>query len=94
MNTANANLDGIVVEGNKCTVSYNTASNNGFVGIEADGTGHLITQNVAMNNGSLFGEPLDYQINCPSTVTNNTSTNGFPTSYEIFGTDCHLANNQ
>jgi hypothetical protein len=95
MNTANFNTVGIALpDANKCTVSYNTASNNSDVGIGAGGvsvggSGHLVTQNVAMNNGSFF----DYTINCPSTVTNNTSTNGFPTSYLINGTDCHLANN-
>ena len=103
MNTANSNGSGImtahgVTDGDKCTVSYNTANDNRFVGIDAGvtfglGTGHLITQNVALHNGTVeFGE-VDFAINCPSTVTNNNSTNGFPASYLLDGTDCHLVNN-
>jgi parallel beta helix pectate lyase-like protein len=95
MNTANNN-DGfgiVTINGNRCTVSYNTASNNGFVGIDVGagdlgGTGHLVTQNVALDN-----DIVDYTIKCPSDVTNNTSTNGFPASYEIDGTGCHFVNN-
>ena len=78
--------------GNKCTVSYNTANDNGIVGIDAGdsgGTGHLITQNVALHNGAT----IDFAIDCPSNVTNNTSTAAFPTSYLLNGTGCHLVNN-
>jgi parallel beta-helix repeat protein len=89
MNTASANQVGIDLgSGNKCTVSYNTASHNTFAGIRALGTGHLVTHNVAMNNGF-----VDYVINCPSDVTNNDSTDGFPDSYDINGTGCHFVNN-
>jgi len=94
MNTANFNAVGVALpDGNKCTVSYNTASNNFSVGIDAGaffvgGSGHLVTQNVALGNGS-----FDYAINCPSTVSNNTSTHGFPASYLFNGTSCHLTNN-
>jgi len=90
MNTANANgTDGIVLAGNKCTVSYNTANGNGNVGIAfVVGTGELITQNVALNNSA-----FDYEFGCPSDVTNNDSTNGFPASYLLFGTGCHTVNN-
>jgi parallel beta-helix repeat protein len=92
-NTANTNgpLDGIVTLGNRCTISFNTASNNAGRGISAGGgSGHLVTGNVALNNA--LG--LDYEINCPSTMTNNESTNGFPVSYLLNGTDCHLVNNK
>jgi len=77
----------MLIKGNKCTTSYNTANSN-FVGIETDGTGDLITQNVAIGNSS-----VDYRLNCPSDVTYNTSTNGFPASYLLFGTGCHTVNN-
>ena len=76
--------------GNRCTISFNTASNNAGRGISAgSGSGHLVTGNVALNNAL----DLDYEINCPSTVTNNDSTNGFPASYDLQGTGCHTANN-
>jgi len=94
MNTANSNHNtGIETGGgNKCTVSLNTTSNNAFYGIVAGtsngGSGHLVTQNVALGNGS-----LDYLINCPSTVTYNDSTNGFPASYGFSGAGCHTVNN-
>jgi hypothetical protein len=84
-------------------VSYNTASNNS-VGISALGSGHLVTHNVALNNNSNVGclgvSPsclvalnVDFEIDCPSTVTYNDSTNGFPASYVLNGTGCHTANN-
>ena len=100
MNTANFNVStfglsfGIVTAfANKCTVSYNTASNNGGIGIDAGaefgGNGHLVNHNVALNNA------VDYVIRCPSDVTNNTSTNGFPASYLTTGppTGCRFVNN-
>jgi parallel beta-helix repeat protein len=87
MNTANLNdSEGIRINGNKCTVSYNTASNNQDVGIRTIlGSGHLVTHNVALNNA--------FSIVCPSTVTYNDSTNGFPASYNLVGPGCHTANN-
>jgi hypothetical protein len=90
MNTANFNSGvGIQVRGTKGTVSYNTASRNGTAGITAIvASDHLITRNVALNNGL-----VDYGISCPSDVTFNESTDGFPTSYNLFGTGCHTANN-
>jgi len=91
MNIANANGTGIETAfGNKCTVSFNTSSNNGN-GINAGlfgGNGHLVTQNVALSNSA-----NDYGIACPSDVTNNTSTNGFPASYAFSGSGCHTVNN-
>ena len=86
MNFANGNGTlglgaGIVVGGNKCTVSYNTANGNGFTGIDSGGTGTLVTRNTATNNAD-----VDFGIVCPSDVTNNTSTNGFPASYDLQGT--------
>ena len=70
MNTASDNDQfGIITDGNKCTVSYNTASNNGSAGIDAGasfgGTGHLVTHNVALGNASGSGS-FDYGINCPA----------------------------
>src|SRR5262249_53468763 len=90
MNTANSNgQHGIQLEGSRGTASYNTANGNGGVGIFTGSTGHLITQNVALNNSN-----FDYAFNCPSDVTNNTSTNGFPSSYDVInGTGCHFVNN-
>ena len=75
--------------GNKCTVSYNTANSNGIAGIAAGysdgGTGHLVTRNTATNNAD-----VDFNIACPSDVTNNTSSGG---SYNFIGPGCHLVNN-
>jgi hypothetical protein len=90
MNTANANLQhGIVASGDRCTVSYNTARENLFVGIAVGGGApHLITRNVALDNA------IDYGIVCPSDVTYNESTNGFPASYERVGTGRHFVDNQ
>ena len=77
--------------GNRCTISFNTASNNPGAGIRtAFGSGHLVTGNVALNNA--LG--LDYSISCPSTVTNNASTNGFPASYDLEGTGCKTVGNE
>jgi hypothetical protein len=101
-NTANSNTEfGIVTgppaeppgaSGNRCTVSFNTANDNGRIGIDAGasfgGTGHLVTGNVALDNGE-----FDYAVLCPSTVTNNDSTNGFPASYLLFDIGCHTVNN-
>ena len=73
MSFANGNGHGIVAGGNKCTVSYNTANSNGIAGIAAGysdgGTGHLVTRNTATNNAD-----VDFNIACPSDVTNNTSS--------------------
>jgi parallel beta-helix repeat protein len=91
MNTANSNNVGIGLRfgSNKCTVSYNTASKNGRIGISlAEVVGALVTRNVALDNPE-----IDYQISCPSTVTYNDSTKGFPDSYDLNGTGCHTANN-
>lgn len=89
MNFANGNGHGIVAGGNKCTVSYNTANSNGVAGIDAGfsdgGTGHLVTRNTAINNAD-----VDFNIACPSDVTNNTSSGG---SYNFIGPGCHLVNN-
>ena len=51
---------------------------------------NMVTHNVALNN------TIDYVTRCPSDVTNNTSTNGFPASYLSTGnppTSCHFVNN-
>ena len=78
---------------NRCTISYNTASNNAEAGIDAGlllrGSGHLVTQNIAQDNDG----GLDYAVNCPGAVTNNTSTLGFPTSYELGSAGCQTVNN-
>lgn len=77
--------------GNKATVSYNTVK-NGANGIEvgiAGGTGHLVTRNVALNNAI-----VDYNVNCPSDVTYNSSSNGFPDSYHFEGIGCKTVGNE
>jgi|SRR5215471_4427101 len=94
MNTANFNrTSGITTTvGDKCTVSYNTANNNSAIGIavgvSSAGNGRLVTQNVALGNGD-----FDYEVHCPSTVTNNVSTNGFPDSYFLPGSGCLTTDN-
>jgi parallel beta-helix repeat protein len=107
--TANGNVfAGILVESKRCTISFNTANNNRGPGISAgaadSGSGHLVTHNVALNNNSIVGclgvsaclvnsSNIDFRIGCPSTVTDNDSTNGFPASYDLQGTGCHTTNN-
>ena len=82
---------GIITDGDKCTISYNTANENGERGIDAGhsfgGTGNLVTHNVAKDNGV-----ADYGVNCPSDVTFNVSTFGIG-SYQLSGSGCHTANN-
>jgi parallel beta-helix repeat protein len=94
-NTASSNVAAIVVaNSNRCTISFNTANDNERFGIVAGagfGTGHLVTGNVALNNREGM---FDYQIGCPSTVTNNDSTKGFPASYDLLGNGCKTSNNQ
>jgi Periplasmic copper-binding protein (NosD) len=108
-NTVNGNgfFGGILVQGNRCTISFNTANNNRGPGISAGaadfGSGHLVTHNVALNNNSnvgclgvsacLVNNSVDFVIGCPSTVTDNDSTNGFPASYDLQGPGCHTTNN-
>ena len=102
-NTANFNGVGIQTGnglriGDRCTVTHNTASDNTFTGIDAGatfgGVGHLVTRNVTLANGlGEFGVG-DYVINCPSTVTYNTSTNGFPESYDLVGNGCQTVGNE
>ena len=92
-NTVDFNFaEGIGTQGN-CTVSYNTATFNGGHGISAGGddggSGNLVTHNIARFNGD-----IDYNVQCPSTVTFNTSSSGFPGSYNFVGTGCHVSNNQ
>jgi parallel beta-helix repeat protein len=94
MNTANGNgLNGISLFGDRaCTVSYNTTNDNGQLGVfvkNAPSKTLLITHNTAVNNTD-----DDFRIVCPSTVTFNTSTHGFPTSYEIFGSGCQFVGNE
>jgi hypothetical protein len=92
MNTASDNVDlsiGILV-GDKCTVSYNTANGNANAGITA-GFRSLVTHNTAVNNR---GGLSDFAVRCPSDVTFNTSTNGFPTSYFLDGTGCKTVGNE
>jgi hypothetical protein len=93
-NTVEFNFaEGIRTQGN-CTVSYNTATFNGTHGISVGGddggSGNLVTHNSASNNGG----DIDYNVQCPSTVTFNTSDAGFPSSYNFVGTGCHVSNNQ
>jgi hypothetical protein len=101
MNTANKNGAAIatVTEDRpgalgRCTVSFNTVNNSLRFGIRVDpfedGSGHLVTRNVVLNTQN--GGP-DYTITCPSDVTFNTSTNGFPTSYELSGKGCKTVGN-
>jgi parallel beta-helix repeat protein len=93
MNTANGNGPGGGVEGIRtsggCTVSYNTANDNEGNGIATLGTRDLVTHNTAVNNGS-----HDFLANCPSDVTFNTSSAGFPASYDLIGTGCHAVGNE
>src|SRR5215471_1899014 len=85
MNIVDGNSSGISYFGNG-TVSSNTVTNNSNEGIFAEATA-LITHNVASDNGE------DYRIVCPSTITYNESTNGFPASYILEGDGCHTAHN-
>jgi len=87
-NTANNNVIGILA-GSKTTVSFNTANDNGLLGISV-AEGSLVTRNTATGNAGL----ADFSVQCPSTVTFNTSEFGFPASYEFVGTDCRATNNQ
>ena len=89
-NTANNSAVGILA-GSKSTVSFNTANDNGFFGISV-GEGSLVTRNTATGNAGF----VDFFVGCPSTVTFNTSSFGFPASYNLFGTGtgCHASNNQ
>jgi hypothetical protein len=98
MNTANNNNVGIRAAGNGCTVSYNTVMNNGSGGIVTGGfeaaTNQNITDNVAMDNGTAIDDAgIDYEISCPSIVTNNQSTSGFPLSYRLSGRGCRVHHN-
>jgi hypothetical protein len=104
MNTANDNghvnvvvelaffQNGIMI-GRRCTASYNTANGNRLLGVVGVGTGSLLTQNTAINNNTAAVEPKDFAAACPSTLTFNDSTNGFPASYVLNGNGCHTANN-
>ena len=104
MNTANDNghvnvvaelaffQKGIMI-GRRCTASYNTANGNRLFGVVGLGTGSLLTQNTAINNNTAAVEPKDFAAACPSTLTFNDSTNGFPASYVLNGNGCHTANN-
>jgi hypothetical protein len=97
-NTANSNGEfGGIAPGARCTISFNTANNNTSPGILASafgsGSGALITGNVALNN-NLQGARLDYAIRCPSTVTFNESTNGYPVSYGFIGNGCKANDNE
>ena len=93
MNTLDKNPAGIQVgNGDKCTVSYNTVTASTGTGIEVGfnfGTGYLVTRNVVLNSGG-----FDYSISCPSDVTFNDSTSGFPASYELVGSGCRTAGNE
>jgi hypothetical protein len=105
MNTANDNghvnvvvelaffQHGIII-GPRCTASYNTANGNRLFGVLGLGTGSLLTQNTAINNNTAAVEPKDLGAACPSTVTYNDSTNGFPASYALDGNGCKTNGNQ
>ena len=75
-------------------MSYNTVKNSFSGGIQVDaaedGDRHLVTRNVVVNTSN----GPDYTVNCPSDVTFNTSTNGFPTSYDLLGTGCKTVGNE
>jgi parallel beta-helix repeat protein len=94
MNSANNNGDvGIFTKIGHCTVSFNTANNNGGAGIVVSATHNLVTQNTAMgNNGD---SDIDFRIQCPSDVTFNTSSAGFPASYQLTSSPaCRTAHNE
>lgn len=75
--------------GEKCTVSLNTANKNKRQGISV-GSGSLVTHNTATDN--LPNE--DFFVLCPSDVTHNTSTAGFPASYVLdTPPPCHTVGN-
>lgn len=76
-------------------VSYNTANDNRFFGIFAS-QGSLVTHNTAMNNNRETPgfEFKDFAAACPSTVTFNTSTKGFPASYSLVGNGCQTVGNE
>jgi hypothetical protein len=85
-NTANNNVVGVSAGGFKTTVSFNTANDNGSIGIFA-ADGSLVTRNTATGNAGL----ADFSVQCPSTVTFNTSSGD---SYHFFGfSSCHAAHN-
>jgi hypothetical protein len=78
-----------ILTGNRCTVSYNTVNETGphsSVGIAA-GTANLVTRNTSVNTDR------DFVVQCPSTVTFNTSTKGFPASYLLIGNGCQTVGN-
>jgi parallel beta-helix repeat protein len=94
-NTANNNgEEGIAVIGGFCTVTFNTANDNADDGIDVGGddrggSGNLVSHNTAKGNGD-----TDYDVQCPSTVTFNTSGSGFPASYFFNGPGvCQALNN-
>lgn len=92
-NTLNGNSHGMQVgNGSKGTVSYNTVNQSPGTGIEVGfnfGAGYLVTRNVVLNSGQ-----IDYRISCPSDVSFNTSTNGFPASYDLQGSGCKTPGNE
>jgi Right handed beta helix region len=94
MNTANSNgRFGIGGSARSCTISFNTTNDSASapgISMTSNSTGQLITHNTAMRNTG-----VDFQIACPSDVTFNTSSFGFPASYHFTGSPaCHTANNQ
>ena len=95
MNTANQNPGPGIGAGERCTVSYNTANDNSGFGIIAFGSRSLVTHNTAVNNGSAQpGFFVDFDVACPSDVTFNDSTHGFPDSYTLEGNGCKTNGNQ
>lgn len=92
-NTANENGSNLpgwgIIAYAGCTVSYNTARNNTAYGIYASETTTLITHNTAVKNSV-----SDFHLACPSNVTYNTSTNGFPASYMLLGNGCKTVGNE
>ena len=57
-------------------------------GVFVFGIAGLVTHNTAVNNGE-----QDFLVGCPSDVTFNASTAGFPASYSFGGGSCHTVGN-
>lgn len=94
MNTVNVNGATGISASEGCTLSFNTMKDNSSAGLSVSGTKNLVTQNTATGNNS-GNDNIDYIVNCPSDVTNNLSSNGFPDSYKLTGSPaCRTVNNQ
>jgi hypothetical protein len=102
---------GISVTGAKSLIKSCIARHNGFVGVVAEGGVQVQPCDASNKGGWHRGavevprhdehrqrqafDGIDYQLPCPADVTFNTSTLGFPASYEFNGAPpCHTASNE